>query len=164
MRISFVSLIVLTLLFSLTTGYAEPPAGKSASVETTSQRGYHYRLTADSEHMEAMKPLPVALRVTDPSGKPVTEATISCSLTMPAMAMPLNTPTLKREEGREEYRGVFLLTMGGLWYMETTAAFPDGSRDTAVLAFSATEPNAGDDSVNKKLEDLFQNKSETKQP
>jgi len=162
MRISLAGLIGLTLLLAGTFGHAEQQTGSSTHVETKSKRGYTYQLMVASEHMEAMKPLPAVLKVTDPSGNAVTGATVTCSLTMPAMAMPLNTPTFKWDKELKGYQGVVLLTMGGLWHMETTLVFPDGSQDTGVLAFSATAPNAGDDSVNKKLEDLFHQQNSDK--
>jgi hypothetical protein len=55
--------------------------------------------------------------LTDETGQPITDATVSLDLTMPAMPMPSNTPQLKHTaNGLYTAEGRF--TMRGLWRIE----------------------------------------------
>lgn len=164
MRALITVMIGLALLPIATTGHAEQQTVDTAPIEAISERGYHYHLEVAAEKIEVMKPLPVTLTIIDPFGEPVSDAVVTCSLTMPAMAMPLNTPTLKKASGQPGFHGIFLLTMGGLWQMETTAIYPNALRDTAVLPFRALAPDSDDPNVNQKLENLFHEQKGAKQP
>jgi|GEM_PF-3923306 len=151
----------LFLLLPATNIYAK-------SAKTTTQQkfsaqsklGYTYQLSFAAERLEAMKPLPATLRVTDPAGQPVPGAKLSCVLTMPAMAMPLNSPSIKAGDLPGDYQCVVLLTMSGLWEMGVDATYGSGAQDRVVLSFVGVNPGSGesDDAVNKRLEELFHEK------
>jgi YtkA-like len=121
----------------------------------TSDSGVAYELIIEAETPEVMKPLPVKINVSRPDGSPAAEAHISCSLTMPAMAMPINKPPLKESGKTGQYKGVFLLTMGGLWNVELTSTFVSGEQDTVVIPIPGVITDAKKNSVDTKLEDMF---------
>ena len=108
-----------------------------------------------------MKPLPVTINVSSPNGTPVTGANIDCSLTMPAMAMPNNKPPIKESKKPGQYKGIFLLTMGGLWHIELTTTYSTGEQDSVVIPIPGVVTKGGGESVDSKLEDLFHEKKTT---
>lgn len=158
---TLVFLFLITLNQASFAAPAKPAAGQSSE---TSTLGYLYQLTFAAERLEALKALPISLRVTTATGEPVTLRNILCDLTMPAMAMPLNRPTLKESGKPGIYQGVILLTMSGLWQMQITAIDKSGRQDNVVLSFIGLTPTTGEDSdtVNKRLEELFQNEGKDK--
>jgi len=153
--------ILLSLLLSLlatTATCAEPSSSADNRFEATSNLGYTYRLNFAEDHADVMKPLHATVQILTADGALVSGATLDCALTMPAMAMPTNAPSLK-ESTPGSYQGIFLLTMGGLWHMETNVAYADGRTDRAVVAFAGVDPGSYDNAVSKKLESLFQEQS-----
>ena len=54
-------------------------------------------------------------------------------MTMPAMAMPNNKPPIKESKNAGQYKGIFLLTMGGLWHVELTSTYSSGEQDTVII-------------------------------
>lgn len=157
--VSTLILIVLLLLTLNQASVAAPAKPAVGQISETSTLGYLYQMTFAAERLEAMKALPISLRVTTATGEPVTLRDIVCSLTMPAMAMPLNRPPLKEGGKPGSYQGVILLTMSGLWQLQITAIDKSGRQDNVVFSFIGLTPKSGedDDTVNKRLEELFKN-------
>jgi YtkA-like len=149
----------IMLMIALT---SSPAFAKHISYHGTSDSGISYELIIESETPEVMKPLPVKINVSRPDGTPATEAKITCSLTMPAMAMPNNKPPIKESGKTGQYQGVFLLTMGGLWNVELTTAFVSGEQDTVVIPIPGVISDAKKDSVDTKLEGLFHEENAAK--
>ena len=158
------TLIVLFILLLNQASFAAPAKPVAGQISEISNLGYLYQLTFAAERLEALKALPFSLRVTTATGEPVTLRDISSSLNMPAMAMPLNRPTLKESGKPGIYQGVILLTMSGLWQLQITAIDKSGRQDNVVLSFIGLNPTTGEDSdtVNKRLEELFQNEGKNK--
>ena len=149
-----------TLLMVLSTTCLSASAEQGAS-HGVSDAGYVYELIMESEPPEIMKPLPVKLNLSGPDGMPVSGAKISCSLTMPAMAMPHNAPTIRATETPGQYEGIFLITMGGLWVAEFSTVYTSGQLDTVVISLPYINVGSAEDGVNSKLEELFQEKKKT---
>lgn len=138
-----------------------------SSVQAATESGQHYRavstagnvyeLSIAAESLQTMQPLPVVVTVSTADGRPVSRAKLSCSLTMPAMAMPHNAPPLKESAEAGRYEGIFLLTMGGVWNVELSALHISGSRDAVVIEIvgKAPEQKGGKD-IDRQLEELFQ--------
>ena len=151
---NFRTALIATILFTFTTSsysYAE-----HISFHETSEAGISYELVIESDTTDVMKPLPVTINISDPNGEPVTGAQISCSLVMPAMAMPSNKPPIKESEKPGQYKGLFLLTMGGLWQVELLSTFMTGEQDAVVIPIPSVISEGGEDSADSKLENLFQ--------
>ena len=74
---------------------------------------------------------------------------------MPAMAMPNNKPPIKESKNAGQYKGVFLLTMGGLWHVELTSTYSSGEQDTVIIPLPGSLSGDSEDSVDSKLESLF---------
>lgn len=125
-----------------------------------SGEGFIYELTVAAAKLETMKPLPFTIDVTTSAGAPVPAAKLSCSLTMPAMAMPNNAPPVRQGRKAGQYEGVFLLTMGGLWQVELSAVYPSGQNDFVVFEIAGVLEE-GKGGVNSQLEELFQEKLQT---
>jgi hypothetical protein len=148
------ALSLIFLLLAVSAAFAE---GQKHRV--VSDAGNAYELTFAEESLEVMKPLRATLGIADATGKPVLDAKISCSLTMPAMAMPKNVPPMKPSEEAGVYEGVFLLTMGGLWHVEISAIDGSGQKDAAVIQIAGVASDgASGNSVDAQLESLFQDK------
>ncbi len=126
--------------------------------EKMSDSGNHYELIIGTEKPDVMKPIPVVLNITATDGTPISGAGIKCSLTMPAMAMPLNTPTFKTTETPGQYRSTFLLTMGGLWVAEISASFASGESDSVDIPIPDVSSHGSENAVDSKLEELFHEK------
>lgn len=124
----------------------------------TSDAGFSYELIIENETPEVMKPLPVRLSITDKDGKKISDAKINCSLKMPAMAMPENKPPLKESDQPGQYKGIFLLTMGGLWNVELAFQCCDGITDDIVIPIPGVMSNGKDSDIDNKLEELFHEK------
>ena len=149
LRIAFVSTILFAVLPS-SSSFAE-----HLRFQETSEAGVSYELVIESETPEVMKPLPVKINVSNPKGTPITGAQISCSLTMPAMAMPTNKPPIKESAKSGQYKGVFLLTMGGLWQVKLATSYGDGKQDTVVISIPGVMSEGNTNDVDSKLESLF---------
>lgn len=126
----------------------------------TSKSGNTYTLHITAETLEVMKPLPVSISITDKQGAPIQDARLTCSLTMPAMAMPNNKPPIKASDEAGLYKGLFLLTMGGLWHVEISAAYSSGEQDSVVIPVAGEA--SGGKGINSALEELFQQQEEKK--
>ena len=137
-------------------------ATQTNSFQQISAAGYSYELIIDEPTPDVMKPLPVRLLVRDIGNEPVTEAQITCSLTMPSMAMPKNMPPVKESSNPGQYDSTFLLTMGGLWNVELKTVYKSGAEDSVVIAIPGVMPTGNSSDVDAKLEALFQeNKAST---
>lgn len=120
-----------------------------------SNAGMSYELVVEADALEVMKPLPFKINVSTRDGAPVSVAQITSSLTMPAMAMPSNKPPVKEGDHPGQYKGIFLLTMGGLWHVELASTYSSGQKDLVVIPIQAVVPEGGGETVDSKLEDLF---------
>ena len=150
--ITILRISILFLLFStLTTlSFAE-----HIRYLQTSEAGFSYELIIENETSEVMKPLPVRLSITDKDGNKISGAKINCSLMMPAMAMPENKPPLKESDQSGQYKGIFLLTMGGLWHVELAFQCCDGITDDIVIPMPGVSSNGKGSDIDNKLEELF---------
>lgn len=155
LRIAF----VFTILFAVT--FSSYSQAEQMRYQVTSEAGVSYELVIESETSEVMKPLPVTVNVSGPNGAPITGAQLSCSLTMPAMAMPNNKPPLKESAKSGQYKGVFLLTMGGLWHVELSSTHMTGERETVVISIPGVMSKEGEDNIGSKLENLFHEEQTT---
>jgi hypothetical protein len=81
---------------------------------------------------------------------------------MPAMAMPTNKPPIKEIGKTGQYKGILLLTMGGLWNVELTSTFLSGEQNTVVIPIAGVVSDEEEDSVDTKLENLFHEEKGTK--
>jgi len=147
------SSLVFTLV-TVTNVYAE-----HVKYEATSDSGVVYELIIESEKPEVLKPLPVKLNVSDQNGNSIKSAQITCSLTMPAMAMPTNKPAIKETSVNGQYSSIFLLTMGGLWHVELAAVYSSGEIDNVVIPISGVVSD-NDSDLDTKLEELFHEKKQ----
>ena len=150
---------LFTLSFLLVFGLAA--FAEEQAYQAVSEAGNTYRLTFAEETLEVLKPLHATLSFTAVGGNPVSDAMITCSLSMPAMAMPKNVPPLKPSGDAGHYEGIFLLTMGGLWHVEISTVTASGQKDFAVIpVVGVVSGGEADNSVDAQLELLFQNKTE----
>jgi hypothetical protein len=148
-------IVVLFLLFA---AFNSPSFAEHITYQTTSDAGMTYELTIEAERPEVMKPLPFVLNIIDKNGEKISGAQINCSLTMPAMAMPSNKPPIKEVAQTGQYKGVFLLTMGGLWHAELSLSCCNGRTDTVVIPIPGVMSDSNGNEIDKKLEDLFHDK------
>jgi hypothetical protein len=148
-----ISGLFLLFAFLTTQSFAE-----HTSYQTTSDAGVTYELIIETEIPEVMKPLPVRLNIKDKKGEVITGAQIDCSLTMPAMAMPNNKPPIKESDQPGQYRGMFLLTMGGLWHVELAMSCCDGKNESVIIPIPGILSDAKGNDIDKKLENLFHEK------
>lgn len=153
LRISTLTLIIITTVTSLG-AYAE-----HKTYQKTSESGVLFTLTVESDKPEPMKPLPISISVSDPEGTPVSGIIMNCSLTMPAMAMARNTPTIKETVDAGQYESIFLLTMGGLWEVELTSVYDSGKKEVVVIAIPDINSGEKGSGVDSKLEELFHEKN-----
>ena len=147
-----------SILFLLFTMLANLSYAEHIKYQQTSAVGFSYELVIETETPEVMKPLPVRLNIFDEEGNKISGAKINCSLTMPAMAMPSNAPPIKESDQPGQYKGVFLLTMGGLWHVEIALTCCEGRTDTVVIPISGVMSDSEGNDVDNKLEELFHNK------
>lgn len=147
-------LLVILLAFAIISN----ASAEHIKYEATSEFGINYELIIESEAPEVLKPLPVKLNVSDQDGNGIKGAQISCSLTMPAMAMPTNKPPVKATGVEGQYSSLFLLTMGGLWHVELTATYSSGETDRITIPVPGVVSD-NDSDLNAKLEELFQEKN-----
>lgn len=125
------------------------------TLNNTSDSGVLYELTFESESPEAMKPLPVRIGLSGPDGTPISGARITCSLSMPAMAMARNAPTIKESSIAGQYESIFLITMGGLWDVELTTVYDTGRTEIVIIPFYGVNAESTGNGVDTKLEELF---------
>lgn len=156
---SFKDIILLAILITLAPSFS---FAEQVKFQQTSGAGISYELTIESESPEVMKPLPIKLKVSSPQGSPITGAQLTCSLTMPAMAMPKNMPPIKEGKQSGQYEGIFLLTMGGLWHVELIMSYGDGKQDAVVIPIPGVNSGGNDSDVNSKLESLFHEEKNSK--
>ena len=154
-------ILILTLLFAFP-AFCLNAFADHIKFEKVSDRGNSYELIIGTETPDVMKPIPVVLNITATDGSPVSGANITCSLTMSAMAMPLNTPTFKETETPGQYKSIFLLTMGGLWVAEITSSFQAGESDYVEIPIPDVSSRGAESAVDSKLEELFHEKSQKK--
>jgi hypothetical protein len=147
--------IVLFLLFA---AFNSQSFADNIKYQATSDTGMTYELTIEAESPEVMKPLPFMLQIIDKDGEQISGAQINCSLTMPAMAMPSNKPPIKEVAQTGQYKGVFLLTMGGLWHAQLSLSCCNGRTDTVVIPIPGVVSDSNGNEIDKKLEDLFHDK------
>jgi len=141
----------------LTFAIASNACAEHIRYKATSDAGTVYELIIESEKPEVLKPLPVKLNIFDKHGNRVTGSVVTCSLTMPAMAMPANTPKLKATDIDGQYSSIFLLTMGGLWYVELSATHVSGEKEDIIIPIPGVVSETDSD-VDAKLEEMFQEK------
>ncbi len=144
-----------SILFLLFTTLTTLSFAEHIKYQQTSDAGFSYELIIEAEIPEVMKPLPVRLNISDSNGKIISGAKISCSLSMPAMAMPKNNPPIKESAQSGQYKGVFLLTMGGLWHVELELACCEGKTDSVVIPIPGVMSDGKGSDVDNKLEELF---------
>ena len=155
----FLYTLTLCCFFSF---FVLPVANASNNTyRATSSVGNAYELVIESETTEVMKPLPVTITLLSQDGSPISGANITCSLTMPAMAMPSNKPPIKESSNAGQYEGVLLLTMGGLWHVDLLTVYGSGEQDSVVISIPGVISEQSGDNVDAKLEALFQEQGET---
>lgn len=152
LRIVTLSLTIVTATFCIN-AFAE-----DKTFQVTSDSGILYDLNIKAEALEAMKPLPVMIKLSGPDGTPISGADITCSLSMPAMAMSNNTPSINESNTAGQYEGVFLITMGGLWEVTLTSMYDSGNKEVVVFSFYGVNTVGVGSDVDSKLEKLFQEK------
>jgi len=151
--------VQVALLFLMTITFSAMSSAEAGENQysVTSNAGNTYVLNIAADALEVMKPLPVAISITDRQGAPVQDAKLTCSLTMPAMAMPNNKPPIKASDEAGVYKGVFLLTMGGLWHVEISANYSSGEQDSVVIPVAGeADAASGGKAIDTALEELFQ--------
>ena len=158
-RITF--LLTLACCFFFSCFFLPVADASNNTYRATSDVGNSYELVIKSDTAELMKPLPVTITLSNHDGSPISGAKITCSLTMPAMAMPNNRPPIKESSNAGQYQGVLLLTMGGLWHVQLSAVYSSGGQDSAVISIPGVLSKQSGSNVDTKLEALFQEQDET---
>lgn len=151
---------ILSVIFILTLTITSSACADHIRYTANADSGTVFELIFQSEKPEVLKPLPVKLTITDKHGNRVTGSEVACSLTMPAMAMPANTPKIQATDIDGQYSSIFLLTMGGLWYVELTATYPSGNNEHVIIPIPGVVSESDSD-VDAKLEEMFHEKSNT---
>lgn len=90
-------------------------------------------LEYEASPLVTMRPVPFRLTLTNMAGMPIAGAEVRCDLTMPAMAMPENRPTV-RETEPGVYRGEALFTMAGAWQAAFSVELPEGGKEILLFA------------------------------
>lgn len=157
MILSLRQILTLSLLFAITMISMDAFA-ENKTFRTTSDAGFLYELKIEADALEVMKPLPVTIKVSDSDNSSIAGAKLNCDLSMPAMAMPLNTPTIKESSTAGLYEGIFLLTMGGLWQVEISSMYASGEKESVLIPFYLSNPENTGSGVDSKLEELFHEK------
>jgi hypothetical protein len=125
----------LTGMFGGSKSYSE-----SSTPATPGGTGYRMTLRIDPDPPQGAKQNTLHVTLTDPSGKPVGDAQVRLTFTMPAMPA-MNMPEMKN--GAElkwtgsEYTGTIAIMMAGGWNVAVEAR-----RGGAVLATTQTHINA----------------------
>jgi hypothetical protein len=156
--VMFRTTLLILLLFFLTvsTSAAQEVGDSEEKYRAISDLGNIYELSIETGAVEVMKPVPVTIKVSNKDGALIPEAKISCSLTMPAMAMPSNKPPIKESDEIGQYEGVILLTMGGLWHVEISVVYKAGQQDFVLIPIAGLSSGQSQDkNVDSKLEELF---------
>ena len=111
--------------------------GAAVPSGTFSQKGAALNVTlkVDPFPPRSMKASTFTLTLTDAQGAPVTGATVTCDMTMPAMAMPMNRPAAK-EQGSGVYTAQVLFTMSGDWEAAVQVVLPSGASETFTFPMS----------------------------
>jgi len=108
----FVTALILALL---------PPGlatAASTRINASGQGGYRGVLEFAASPLRTMRPTAFTLTLQDPTGLETTAPDPSCSLVMPAMAMPENRPRMTRSG--DHFSGEAVFTMAGEWQMLVT--------------------------------------------
>ena len=122
-----ISLVVSTLLLCTPLTLL----AQETRFKTTGDQGHHAAQTFDQAPLVSMRPTRLVLRLLDSdSGSPAAVKGI-CDLTMPAMPMPENRPTL-RAIGNELI-GEAIFTMAGEWQATCTVELGKGKLETFVF-------------------------------
>ncbi|AMV72716.1 hypothetical protein JCM30471_12320 [Desulfuromonas carbonis] len=109
-------LVVTTLILALLLpGWA---MAASTRIAASGQAGYRGLLEFAASPLQTMRPTAFTLTLQDPTGLETTAPDASCSLVMPAMAMPENRPRVTRSGGH--FAGEAIFTMAGAWQMLVT--------------------------------------------
>lgn len=90
----------------------------STRIAASGQAGYRGVLEFAASPLRTMRPTAFTLTLYDATGLETTAPDPSCSLVMPAMAMPENRPRLTRASGH--FAGEAIFTMAGAWQMLVT--------------------------------------------
>ncbi len=98
---------------------------------TARSEGLAGTLTFAAAPLKSMTPVAFVLEVRDARGEPLTDCTVKCDLSMPAMPMPENRPSVKAEEGR--YLGEAVFTMAGAWRASFELQLPGGQRKSLTF-------------------------------
>jgi hypothetical protein len=116
---------------------AEDRAGAGTPAATFSQKGtaLTVSLSVDPFPPRPMRASSFTLTLVDAQGAPVSGATVTCDMTMPAMAMPMNRPAAK-EQSPGMYTAEVLFTMAGDWEAGIQVVLPDGASETFTFAMS----------------------------
>ena len=119
-------LVLLCLVAPLST------LARESRFEATGSPELRAVLTCDDAPLVAMRPTRLVLQLTGKDGQPPVALKGSCDLTMPAMPMPENRPTL-RPIGNELV-GEAIFTMAGEWRAACTVELPGGRKETFVFS------------------------------
>jgi hypothetical protein len=118
----------LTFLLILSALAAFAFAGGETRLEERASGDLYAVLLLKEAPLVAMTRIPFELQLTDAAGTPQTGASVSCDLSMPAMAMPINRPAVAEKGGR--YRGEAIFTMAGAWRATFEILLPNGEAKT----------------------------------
>lgn len=111
---------------------AEP---RDPAVYEGTGQGVKGRLTLTPEPALAMKPVRLTVALFEANGRPLTDGAVTFDLSMPAMTMPPNRPTVS-PAGDGVYEATTMLTMTGEWRLVVEIDGP-GKPVTVPFTFSA---------------------------
>ena len=139
-RAAAVGLAVLLSTLCISCGHdtaGEDGNGAGAPAGTFSQKGtaLTVALKVDPFPPRSMRASSFTLTLADAQGAPVSGATVTCNMTMPAMAMPMNQPAAM-EQSPGVYTAEVLFTMAGDWEAAVQVVLPDGASETFTFAMS----------------------------
>ena len=112
-RLGFLLIVSLTLSTLLLPGCAQGGKSPSQSIVATAEN-LSAQFSVVPDPPIPMREAVLELTLHDTAGRPVEDAIISMELTMPAMRMPLNQPSVEYK-GSGVYSANALFTMAGEW-------------------------------------------------
>ena len=120
-----VALVALIVATSGCTGNSDSRAPATVVQSVTSAEGLNIRFQSRPDPPESGSNT-IEVSVTDRSGAPVTDATVTAVFSMPAMPA-MNMPAMRSDAplthaGNGTYRGTVQLSMGGTWNVNVTVS------------------------------------------
>ena len=103
----------------------------STRIAASGQAGYRGVLEFAASPLRTMRPTAFTLTLYDATGLETTAPDPSCSLVMPAMAMPENRPRLTRASGH--FAGEAIFTMAGAWEMTVNIQRPGYDQEHVIF-------------------------------